>query len=207
VIECPRHADPASPVVVDEHEPLQAERMTEALQRLDVAFPCPGRLKLRVTVPGQVGRDHPSPRRRECRNQVAPHVGALGEAMHEQHRIPARLVRSRLPIGHSRRPLESNVGHRSSLSRPLRLTRGALAEWLRSGLQSVSDLGDRTPGIPHHKRNSAPRLTTPRGAHMCGDYARLDSITAERRAILPFALTSPGTSPTPAARRLRGPLA
>jgi hypothetical protein len=61
MVACPAQADRAAGVVHDEHDALESDLATEALERLDLSSPGSRRIGRRVTEAGQIRRDRAVP--------------------------------------------------------------------------------------------------------------------------------------------------
>ena len=95
----PRQPDQAAPVVQDRHAGYRCRVVAEAVERVLVALPRAGRVRLGVTHAGQVRGHRPPARLGQGGHQVAPHEGRLRIAVEQQRDPP--VGRAGLPVGES----------------------------------------------------------------------------------------------------------
>jgi hypothetical protein len=62
VIACPTQADQTARVVNCQHDPVEPDPATEAVEDLDKVFVCPRRVRRRVPEPGEIQRERPAAR-------------------------------------------------------------------------------------------------------------------------------------------------
>ncbi len=109
----PAQPDHHAPVVPYERDPLEVERVAEALERSDVALPGARWVRLGVSEARQVERDRTYAGACQRAQRLAPHVGGLGISVDEQcgRRADRRLGRQRLAVGDRADALDRLVSH------------------------------------------------------------------------------------------------